>query len=152
CRPATACRTRRPAPPFRRRGAPCVPAPPSRTPPPPTPHGGNDAPARCAAASHLRGAEGCRPSFAPDTSSRHRCGRMRFSQAAASAASAPVRLCRCAGFTRAGDRIRLGAAMLPRVTAIIPTYNRDRFLAEAVASVLQQTLAELELIVVDDGS
>jgi Glycosyl transferase family 2 len=31
-------------------------------------------------------------------------------------------------------------------------YNGERFLSEAVASVLSQTLAELELIVIDDGS
>ncbi|HVN27001.1 MAG TPA: glycosyltransferase [Candidatus Binataceae bacterium] len=35
---------------------------------------------------------------------------------------------------------------------VIPTFNRERFLAEAIDSVLNQTLSELELIVVDDGS
>ena len=39
-----------------------------------------------------------------------------------------------------------------RVTVIIPTYNRVRYLGEAIHSVLNQTFAELELVIVDDGS
>ena len=42
--------------------------------------------------------------------------------------------------------------MEPQVTVIIPTYNRRRMLAEAVASVLAQRGVALELVVVDDGS
>lgn len=34
----------------------------------------------------------------------------------------------------------------------MPTYNRARYLGDAIRSVLSQTLADLELIVVDDGS
>ena len=39
-----------------------------------------------------------------------------------------------------------------RVSVIIPCYNYGRFLPEAVASVQAQTMADLEVIVVDDGS
>jgi len=40
----------------------------------------------------------------------------------------------------------------PQVTVIIPTFNRARYLAEAIQSVLGQTFLDYELIVVDDGS
>ncbi len=38
------------------------------------------------------------------------------------------------------------------ISVIIPTYNRYSFLKKAVSSVLNQSLKEFELIIVDDGS
>ena len=40
----------------------------------------------------------------------------------------------------------------PRVSAIIPVHNGERYLAEAVASVRRQSPAPIEIVVVDDGS
>jgi glycosyltransferase involved in cell wall biosynthesis len=50
---------------------------------------------------------------------------------------------------RGGSRV---AALIPRVSVVLPVHNGGRFLAEAVESVLGQTLRDLELVVVDDGS
>ena len=40
----------------------------------------------------------------------------------------------------------------PRISVIIPCYNHGRYLPEAVASVVAQTVGDWELIIVDDGS
>ncbi len=40
----------------------------------------------------------------------------------------------------------------PLISVIIPVYNGERFLAEAIESVLSQQYEPIELIVVDDGS
>jgi glycosyltransferase involved in cell wall biosynthesis len=40
----------------------------------------------------------------------------------------------------------------PRVSVIIPTYNRAAWVTQAVETVLAQTFRDFELIVVDDGS
>jgi glycosyltransferase involved in cell wall biosynthesis len=40
----------------------------------------------------------------------------------------------------------------PRVSAIVPFYNNEAFLAEAIDSVIAQTFTSWELLLVDDGS
>lgn len=40
----------------------------------------------------------------------------------------------------------------PRVSVVVPAYNHERFIVGALQSVYAQTLADLELIIVDDGS
>src|SRR5689334_4485120 len=43
-------------------------------------------------------------------------------------------------------------ALIPRFSIIMPLYNRAKTVERAVRSVLDQTLRDFELIVVDDGS
>lgn len=43
-------------------------------------------------------------------------------------------------------------AASPRVSVLMPVYNGEDYLQEAVESVLSQTMGDLELIVLDDGS
>jgi len=43
-------------------------------------------------------------------------------------------------------------ARRPRVTAIIPVYNRQHYIRDAIENVMAQQYPSLELIVVDDGS
>lgn len=40
----------------------------------------------------------------------------------------------------------------PKVTAVIPVYNTEAYVEQAVRSVMEQTLREIEIVVVNDGS
>jgi glycosyltransferase involved in cell wall biosynthesis len=42
--------------------------------------------------------------------------------------------------------------MNPRVTVLMPVFNRERFVDEAIASVIGQDFTDFELLIVDDGS
>lgn len=50
------------------------------------------------------------------------------------------------------DRWNYGTEGPPTVTVIIPTFNRDQYLGEAIRSILCQTYPPAQVIVVDDGS
>ncbi|MFZ3483536.1 glycosyltransferase family 2 protein [Sphingomonas sp. 3-13AW] len=41
---------------------------------------------------------------------------------------------------------------MPLVSVIIPTHNRSHFVVDAISSILAQTMQDVEVIVVDDGS
>lgn len=41
---------------------------------------------------------------------------------------------------------------MPLVTAVIPVYNHEKYVAESVRSILDQTYRNVELIIINDGS
>jgi len=41
---------------------------------------------------------------------------------------------------------------MPKISVIIPTYNRAQFIEDSIKSVLEQDYEDYEIIVVDDGS
>ncbi len=50
------------------------------------------------------------------------------------------------------DLLRLAGMTVPRVSVIVPNYNYERFLAERIATILNQTHPIYELIFLDDAS
>src|SRR6185369_4386478 len=41
---------------------------------------------------------------------------------------------------------------VPLISVVLPVYNGEKYLAEAIDSILGQTLTDFELIIIDDGS
>src|SRR5262245_27160007 len=41
---------------------------------------------------------------------------------------------------------------LPKVSVVMPVYNREKYVGKAIESVLTQTFTNFELLVIDDGS
>src|ERR1041385_4399498 len=50
------------------------------------------------------------------------------------------------------DSIDHALKLMPEIAVIIPTYNRAPSLKRAIESVLAQSLTDIEVIIVDDGS
>ena len=56
------------------------------------------------------------------------------------------------GIGRAPILPRMTAAEGPTISVVVPAYNEERYIAEALDAILAQTAWPLEVIVVDDGS
>lgn len=45
-----------------------------------------------------------------------------------------------------------GASTNPKISVIIPLYNHEKYIKEAIYSILEQSFADFELIIINDGS
>ena len=54
--------------------------------------------------------------------------------------------------TRMSATVALGNARTPRVTVLMGVHNGERFLAEALDSILAQTFRDFEVLIIDDAS
>lgn len=41
---------------------------------------------------------------------------------------------------------------IPKISVIVPVYNRERYIEKCIDSIISQTLKEIEIIIVNDGS
>ncbi len=64
-----------------------------------------------------------------------------------------VRQCLSEPGTREGEKVKTGETSAhPLITVIVPVYNGEKFIRQAVDNILSQDYPALELIFVDDGS
>lgn len=41
---------------------------------------------------------------------------------------------------------------MPKISVLMPAYNAEKYIKEAIDSILAQTFSDFELIIIDDGS
>src|SRR5215472_1586354 len=63
-------------------------------------------------------------------------------------ASIPIR----SDFSKSSERWAFPMPDSPRVSVVMPVYNAEKYITEALDSIIQQTFTDFELIVIDDGS